>query len=1517
MSTEVYFENIQKYLFQYSDLIENSNALGLTNKTVNAENIFRLLLNKAFGWNLKNANALIVNQVGFDLYDEKLRIYVQVTSNKDRAAKRKNTVSSFISKYGNKTEWHFIILFITKKCSTAILKEQVNGNLRYEGYDINKLVQKIYYDNPDPHQLESINKLLQKVVNPVLLKFDKSKKTHRKPLPNQTTPPLEEELYIPRSELIKALFEFSQEASGLLIGGHGYGKSFTLEQLQRFCQKQDIPCFIIRINELAEGTDQEIGRELKAPGSWLNSFLKFPVEDFTGKGILIFDAFDTAKDGKLKQAILNQIRKAISTLKSKWNILVSVRSFDASKSPQLMEMFPTSNIRNSIPCRHIEIPKLSDTELMSAVNSDEKIAVVYQKATDGLKQLLAIPYFFTLLARLLKTEEKLKISEIAHIETEEQLLSLYWRTKVGETTAKDIFLQKLTTSLSQNENLSIDKSDILTESNSVLFDELSSIGVIVESSITGRRMAYAHNILLDFAISKYLIPEDGEALLEFIKVNERMPFIFRQGFIYFYCKLWQNDPTLFWQHYAKIAEENSALFRLFHQTILNYVVCDFYKKPEDLLPFFNKLETDKKGQSLRRLLEAIRFITKGDLRDKDYNLLVDISQDMHWSFLWEMGLLINGAVIKLQKKDDRDINTWSLLSKIANNYWKYVLESRKAIHQYNKLIENNGGRWGIENICAVYFCNKSLFGELILETLELLKEENFPIRPFLDLSNNIVRLFETDKIFALDIYKALYYHNETSNEETIFGSSVFPMRSNRRQDFLSLQHNLEAEYPKLLEIAPVPVMKMGLEIVNKFCENSYTDYKNEVYPLIVKGINTYFVLNIHYYDIADDEKYEPISHASNIFKLVFKLGDAGDCNLLDSLILTFIEHAHTANLWRKFLQFIIQFPKCMAEVGASLLQNRTIFMCYDTTQEAGAVLTAIWPYLSIAQKEEIEKVVLGVKDENVEELDINYQTERVSRLLNCIPAGEAVLQKSKDFISTHARVENRPKLRVSTAATVYDPTIEDRMMRAGLIPGNSEDIAIYNKIKQIEEFATRPNHEKKKITFKDCEAILPDLRLLFEEAKRGEWRNDQIRATYDYTISRAVKTISEVGKLNKSIRIFVQEVALFYINQSLYIPDKYETGEENSKNRTYSHGPRIEAVEAGVNLLYNNKSAELVPIVLSLIRDKSSLTRYHALHSLIWFWRNKRQSFWGMIIERAGVERENMCLNQIVKMLSYTDVMADNVVETEKAASILLNTLLTVTNVRENHLWAAYNVLLMRLLIRHDSKQAEMLIIDNLGNTMLCRQLIIDIIRVVDPHEVGNNYIKEPDKYAGLFRLVEKILDYRFNAIIQKGLESDNLKEDFEIIDRCVQELFFVITKGRGNNGGKDVTPENNKAFYNTIKPILNKIVNRSGTINSGFMVAHTGYYFLQLLNYSFGFDEEHVLSLAFKIVNCAAANSFAYDQSTLGEIVKLSEKVLTDHKYLLKKRENFNNLLVILDQFANSGWQEALELTWRLKEAF
>lgn len=70
-------------------------------------------------------------------------------------------------------------------------------------------------------------------------------------------------------------------------------------------------------------------------------------------------------------------------------------------------------------------------------------------------------------------------------------------------------------------------------------------------------------------------------------------------------------------------------------------------------------------------------------------------------------------------------------------------------------------------------------------------------------------------------------------------------------------------------------------------------------------------------------------------------------------------------------------------------------------------------------------------------------------------------------------------------------------------------------------------------------------------------------------------------------------------------------------------------------------------------------------------------------------------------------------------------------------------------------------------------------------------------------------------------------------------------------------------------------------------MVAHTGYYFMQILNLLVEIDPEHTLELSTTVLVCAAKNGFTYDSSTLREVVKLAERLIVDHKKLLSVPEN------------------------------
>ncbi|HKG06856.1 MAG TPA: hypothetical protein VKB19_10385, partial [Pedobacter sp.] len=82
-------------------------------------------------------------------------------------------------------------------------------------------------------------------------------------------------------------------------------------------------------------------------------------------------------------------------------------------------------------------------------------------------------------------------------------------------------------------------------------------------------------------------------------------------------------------------------------------------------------------------------------------------------------------------------------------------------------------------------------------------------------------------------------------------------------------------------------------------------------------------------------------------------------------------------------------------------------------------------------------------------------------------------------------------------------------------------------------------------------------------------------------------------------------------------------------------------------------------------------------------------------------------------------------------------------------------------------------------------------------------------------------------------------------------------------------------------------------------------------------YDTEHILNLSNSVVLYAAKNGFAYDRTTLKEVLKLTEYIIVDHKEILYKDQNFKKMIVMLDQFSNAGWIDALEMTWRLKEAF
>ena len=258
-----------------------------------------------------------------------------------------------------------------------------------------------------------------------------------------------------------------------------------------------------------------------------------------------------------------------------------------------------------------------------------------------------------------------------------------------------------------------------------------------------------------------------------------------------------------------------------------------------------------------------------------------------------------------------------------------------------------------------------------------------------------------------------------------------------------------------------------------------------------------------------------------------------------------------------------------------------------------------------------------------------------------------------------------------------------------------------------------------------------------------------------------------------------------------------------------------------------------------------------------------------------------------------------------------------VDNTQLRDLWKKYVDLLLSLVNVVDSRVAKQLINENLNINEFCNDLVFEIRKIINPYKVENNYVTDPNKHDEFFAILKNILICKFQTIQQKGIENLRENNDFLIIDHVIQFIYFSIERNDDKENGRNLSYEERRAYYNRLLPILDYFAVESHNTENGFMVAHTGYYFMKILNVFFDIDTSHILALANSIVLCGVKSGFTGNHETLKETVTLIERVLVDYKDVLYEEDNFNNIIIILDEFANSGWQEALELTWRLREIF
>lgn len=1314
---------------------------------------------------------------------------------------------------------------------------------------------------------------------------------------------------INRDMLLNNLFDFSKMGSGVIVGDPGVGKSYLLRELNRRYLEKDILSVMIRIDNLFDASDNAIQGELELKENWIATFKKIKILQ-ENKALLIFDGFDAARNETFRNDLLKQIKKATVDLSNKWNILVSVRTYDAAKSQKLIQLFPpTEDYPNNINCRKLYIPKLEDAEVAQAISQNSTLSQFYNESTLALKEMLRVPFFLILLDKILGDASEDEIRKVKKFKSETQLLEFYWTKKVRNTSdhiIKEKILLDLTKKFIESKSLSCSKKSFLMGFDfkySESFEYLRRENIIDEVSVGGDHIAFSHNIFFDYAVSALCLTSDIKEMLEFINEDPSRPFFLRPSFIYFFTQLWYDKRELFWTLFKRLFDQKDKVIQLFVRLVLMGVISSEYDILAELTPLTNYADTSR-NKTIRSFLQSIRFIRKKTL-SQDIEVLGYLSESLDPEFIWDFSFLLDRAINE-QGGIETQLNE---LGKSARNFLTYVLKYKPAKSIW--VIDRLGASKGVELVCKTYHTDITASRGLLRSLFKLLKQPDFEIQYFTNLSEYVREILSYDPEFVAEIYDVLFRHKETSDAKTLMSSTITAnFISNRKQDFETCYYRLTKFYPDFLSGAPYQAIPVGLRVVNDYVirRRQKLYYQSSERHFRFKGRDCIFIGDLSSIWFDNVRYNEPTSIANQIISYFEKLLETSDFNhdQLKEYLNIYIATSKVGYVWKVLIDFGSKVVGEFPDYFFDFCTEEIFLIANETSYEVGKLIENGATYFNPEQIKNIEENIHRIAEEH-KGLDPGYF---LKKYLSRLPQEKLQLEKSKRIIANSGTTGNvRPfESHFSSEPYTTDKWLQDR----GVNISNKRVKNLLDRSKELQDFNKAllsgvPQKENYTEAFDNGKSLFYEIKKDFSEI------SEDLAFSLLSEISQTFAIISrQISILNEDEFKILKEIVLFCYNyNSKYDVDK---NENESPSRGYSPTPRIVAAEGLSQIVLREDTAENIKILDSAINSSNSIIRFQAIRNLKSLFEKRHDYFWKVVQSRLEREDEPLTASIILQSalsIPYNEADANKIFKIAyKKEKLFKENNPFLDNFARDAIW---------LYTSHRNKLADEILSGAYVREEFCKTVIFhafEQFRISSLNGKGEFFIDSSLKWTLNY------LDYireNLKKVSSQEFKGDNqiVKNSLDLIDWIIQRIYFVFERQHRDNR-TDIPEENRKLLYFRIKPIFKEIIEiSSGIPKGGLITAHTAYYFIETLNSVLIHDPKDILSMVSSITKLSVQTGYTFDSMAIRGVVNLTETLLADYRNLLTEPDSFNNLIDLLDIYINSGWVDALELLWKLDEIF
>lgn len=1356
---------------------------------------------------------------------------------------------------------------------------------------------------------------------------------------------------IKRYELDSAFQTFALAGSGIVIGPPGVGKTHLLKNACVYFRREGIPFLYLPVDKLSGDSASDPGEELGLNCSLLDYLQVQITSEYRGPRILLIDAFDAARSDKNRRYYLNLIYQVHNRLGGAWNVIVSARTYDARRSEPLMDLFPPHTKDTPEPayqmpgifCRHFAIPELTEKELQEAIDSNPRMRAATNGASREFRQLLRIPFNLVLLEKLIVRDPDILRS--TPIRTETELLDLFWKRRILEGYSggkKQFLLTKLTRAMVEQYVLSVRREEISgTEEDNVLRD-LLDLEVLVDASLTGQRVAYAHNILFDYAVSVLLIEDEPPRLVEFISEEPARTLFLRPSLYYHFARLWLKDPDTFWEVFWYIRRKADTNIRLFARLLPTSVIVREARSMDRLSPLLTALSEPHRGggEAILHTLQALRaFQSEPDtlLVENDAlwaQFLRALVDHMDSLFAWEFAFVTSDICARAEEGGDEQI--LQVCGEISRKFLEWVWDQRNDV-QRKEWSDTLGAHWVVPLVIKTYSTDPNRSRELLDVVLQVMCEEDFPLSYIIELADHVDKIWPYDPGFAAEVYRAVWTHTEEGNEQTrIVGSALLQLYSTRRQDLQACRYRLMEHAPNFLRGEPETATRTMIQCLDEYIIINYIrSYQSRGYNIeetreefCFRGKAAYYIPDGSYIWSEDSDVEEATQMADKFYEFIGELTSSEMGRGKIPVILDiFQEHAQVAYLWRQLLKLATRHPEVLAQSLFDLCIAPPVMEHNETHEVLRDFLAVATPKYTDEQVQRIEEAILRIPEGEMDPEDKKYSIRRRDRLLSRLPPDRLKTAEARE-ITNNMKADYRSRLDepiFAISGGVTEFTEDDWLELRGAAPKRPENQSLLKYSEPLNAFIE--DWLNKEPTPERISRILPVARGLWEELNKPVAAEPAVYSTAWTNLASCVGAMSKGIKDPQSDEFqFCRSVLLrCAIHESPKPDPEFDSG---FNSPCWSPAPRNEAASGLVILATHGPDPEILTAIERLSQDQVPSVRYLTLRHLLILYRQSPETFWKIVEERSKNEQNRVVLKALCYGLGRAAISKDRK--------------------RAQH---SLEVLVNRIIKPDDpGDPLEPLI------HLLVRLDLID--QDAWAGEVTSRFLAEPSRYAGSLlcattatlsllrspdidsrqegKCIDRVVQWldKTTCAVADGIRQLNppgrgpdidervkssITSLYEIIDRTVMQLRFAINARGATQDTVSASPAYRQKhdFYFKIKPLLEKISSFALDKEIGVMFAPTTHWFMQLLNSVLAYDPEGVIHMAADVVEASKPTGYHLDPLALNDFVSLVETTLADHRYSVQDGEALRDLLRLLNVFAESGNPKALQLVWRLDELY